>query len=151
MNVGAGVVGYAVSQFRTSPSEWMTSKALTLVLYTCFTNQRERTHAFGRWCPQESREHLSAFSCLGFSAFSFLQVSVLGMSSEKSVRPAFRGEGIGLGSLRSMWHQLCPVPYFLAFKLGAVYNTSLFDSCSCASPVNFLATGKTQDILRGTE
>lgn len=78
MNLGAGVVGYAVSQFRTSPLEWMTSKALTLVLYTCFTNQRELTLAFGRWCPQESREHLSAFSCLGFPAFSFPHASVRG-------------------------------------------------------------------------
>lgn len=36
-----------------------------------------------------------------------------------------------------MWHRCFPVPCFLAFKLGAFYNTSLIDSCFRASSCEF--------------
>lgn len=81
-----------------------------------------------------------------FWVFSFPHVSVMGMS-----KACFQYEVKGLDWVVSGLCGTCLVPHFLAFKLGAFYNVSLFDSCSRAFPVNFLATGKTQDILRRTE
>lgn len=81
---------------------------------------------------------------------SFFLFSSCVCHGDESVRPVFN-EVKGLDWVVSGLCGSCPVPHFLAFKLGAFYNVSLFDSCSRAFPVNFLATGKTQDILRRTE
>lgn len=52
LNIGPGVLGKcpatAASQLKMSSTEWMTSKALTLVFYSCFTRQCELTLGFGR-------------------------------------------------------------------------------------------------------
>lgn len=125
--------------------EWMISQALTSVFYPCLTHQRELTLGFGRWCPRESREHLSF--CLQLSSGSSL--FLMPLSWGWACKACFQYEVKGLDCVVSGLCGTCSVPHFLAFKLGAFYNVSLFDSCSRAFPVNFLATGKTQDISGG--